>query len=417
MNILLILFALLPHNFHGCAISPDALHSWAVTLDTVPLDTLSIIHTSNGGLDWEKQINPVERQFFDVVSLDSLNVWICGVTGIILSTSNSGESWDIECDGHTKYYARLQMMDKKHGFAAGGDGIFGRKVGATWNRIFTPWWQTDFYGVAFVDTMNGWICGRPAPETGGEFSHIVHTTNGGYDWEKQVEDSVYDYFDVCFVNSKEGWVVGGNESTYEPIILHTTDAGVHWKEQTNVEGGYYLRAVEFVDDSTGWACGRFGTILKTTDGGESWNLQTNPADSTLFDIEFADSYRGVSVGYGVLLYTFNGGEDWNEGVVGIEEGYDAHMPFINVSPNPFISRTTIDIGVQTTDQSPWSSVSIYDISGRHVRSFSLPSSLFSHHRVIWDGRDDRGTSIPPGAYMCVVDNGCKRLVGKIIKIK
>ena len=423
MNMLLLLFALLPHNFHGCALSPDGFHGWAVTLDTVPFDTLSIIHTSNSGFDWLRQVNPAERQFFDVTCLDSLNAWISGVTGVILGTDDGGKTWTIETDGHTKYYARIQIIDTINGFAAGGDGIFGRMVGDFWQRVFTPWWQTDFYGVSFVDTLEGWMCGRPALEAGGEASQIVHTTNGGYNWELQLEDSVYDFLDVCFIDSLEGWVVGGKDTTYEARILHTTNGGVEWKVQPNITDGFYLRSVEFVDSSVGWAGGKFGTILKTTDGGESWNSQPNPADSTIFDIEFVDYYRGIAVGNRILLYTYDGGNNWYEGIVGIEEEEEDISRVFTVSPNPFIERTVISyqlsvIGKQpiTDDLSP-NTLNIYDLTGRLVRNLTPYTSRLTPYKVTWDGKDDHGIPVPAGLYLCVLNEGKEMLVSKIIKIR
>ncbi|OYD15420.1 hypothetical protein CH333_05850 [candidate division WOR-3 bacterium JGI_Cruoil_03_44_89] len=426
MNILLLLFAFLPHNFHGCAVAPDGMHGWAVTLDTVPLDTLSIIHTSNGGMDWEKQVNPLERQFFDVTCIDSNRAWICGVGGIILGTDDGGETWNIESDGHTKYYARIQLLDTLHGYAAGGDGVFGRKEGAIWQRVFTQWYQTDFYGVAFADTLNGWMCGRPSPEAGGEASHIVHTTEGGSSWELQVEDSVYDFLDICFIGGKYGWVVGGKDSTYEPLILHTADAGQHWDEQTNIEGGYYLRSVEFPDRYNGWACGMFGTILKTTDGGESWFSQPNPADSTIFDIELVDPFRGIAVGNGILLYRIEIARAWQEWVLGIEENNNIFSGF-TISPNPFNEKTVISYSIGScgqlsvigdqpiTDYRSPITFTIYDLSGRLIRRFTIYDLRFTS--VVWDGRDDRGNSVPTGTYMCVLDGGEVKLKQKIVKIR
>ncbi|MCK4256698.1 hypothetical protein KAX35_07400, partial [candidate division WOR-3 bacterium] len=41
---------------------------------------------------------------------------------------------------------------------------------------------------------------------------------------------------------------------------------------------------------------------------------------------------------------------------------------------------------------------IYDLSGRLVRTFPLPSSLFSPLKIVWDGKDAKGNSVPSGIY-------------------
>jgi len=74
-----------------------------------------------------------------------------------------------------------------------------------------------------------------------------------------------------------------------------------------------LYAVHFVSQTTGWAGGSNGTIMKTTDGGSSWTMQTLPTTSTVLDIEFTSSNTGfLCCGNGKIFKTTNGGDDWVE---------------------------------------------------------------------------------------------------------
>ncbi len=61
-------------------------------------------------------------------------------------------------------------------------------------------------------------------------------------------------------------------------------------------------------------------------------------------------------------------------------------------PNPF--RTAVSVSYATTDPGPLT-VSVFDVTGRRVRSFRLHSSA---GRFIWDGRSDAGTRLAPGTY-------------------
>ncbi len=53
----------------------------------------------------------------------------------------------------------------------------------------------------------------------------------------------------------------------------TTPSGWFW--QNPLPQGNTLRAVHFVNATTGTAVGEAGTILRTTDGGSSWVIQTS----------------------------------------------------------------------------------------------------------------------------------------------
>ena len=399
--------SMLAHNFHGCTIAQDGLHGWAVTLDRAAVDTLPIVRTCDGGMTWTRQQRPVAWQLFDVTCTDAYRAWACGMMGVILSTEDGGLSWSVESQGHTKYYTRIQMLDTLHGFAAGGDGVVGKKVGTSWQRIITPYYQTDFYGLCFLDTASGWLCGRPSIEAGGRYSHIVYTEDGGNSWILLWEDTTYDFLDIWFVDSVEGWVVGGNPNSYEPLIWHTTDGGLNWEPQICPTGSYYLRAVEFINKDTGWAVGMFGTILKTTDGGMTWSLQTSVAESTLFDVEFADAYRGIAVGNGWLLYTYDGGEHWYEGiVVGVNE--HSIEPEI-VIPNPFMKQLTMRVNSCNNLK-----LIVYDMVGRLVYEAELQHM---DGYIVWDGTNNSGMEVSPGTYICILYRDDVKTLYKVVKLK
>ncbi|MEE4260632.1 MAG: YCF48-related protein, partial [Bacteroidales bacterium] len=69
--------------------------------------------------------------------------------------------------------------------------------------------------------------------------------------------------DVTFIDSNNGWAVGDSGT-----ILHTSDGGNNWEFQ---ESGTIadLNSVFFVDENYGWICGDSSIILHTDNGGVS----------------------------------------------------------------------------------------------------------------------------------------------------
>ncbi|WP_350609877.1 YCF48-related protein, partial [Pseudoalteromonas sp. 41-MNA-CIBAN-0057] len=55
-------------------------------------------------------------------------------------------------------------------------------------------------------------------------------------------------------------------------VIKSVD-GNNWQQAQSVPTQVLLTAVEFTNDSNGWACGHDATIINTTDGGENWQLQ------------------------------------------------------------------------------------------------------------------------------------------------
>ena len=70
--------------------------------------------------------------------------------------------------------------------------------------------------------------------------------------------------DVIFVAEESGWAVGDKGT-----IIHTGNGGKDWELQPSTTP-LDLMSVHFVDEQTGWAAGKNGTIIKTDNGGESW---------------------------------------------------------------------------------------------------------------------------------------------------
>ncbi len=95
---------------------------------------------------------------------------------------------------------------------------------------------------------------------------------------------------------------------------------------------------------------------------------------------------------------------WITDSVGIEEPTvpgDQDTPvvaarFLGGRPNPFNPVTEL---VFVFDRPASGELSIYDLAGRRVRSFTLQGLAAGEHRVVWDGRSDAGTRQASGSYI------------------
>lgn len=166
--------------------------------------------------------------------------------------------------------AAVEFADRSHGWIVGrrtlphGDGIhhsFGGVIlrtldgGTTWDTTFLP---ASLDALFFLDAETGWTAGADGA--------IYHTSDGGTTWNRQQTPTGLFLRDIHFVDTNNGWVVGG---AYDHGIWRTTDGGATWKEQVvNTSGD--IMALWFHDAGNGWAVGREGELLRTTRGGESW---------------------------------------------------------------------------------------------------------------------------------------------------
>jgi photosystem II stability/assembly factor-like uncharacterized protein len=114
-----------------------------------------------------------------------------------------------------------------------------------------------------------------------------------------------DLFSVTFPTEETGWACGRWGT-----ILHTKDGGRTWAPQRS-STDYTLASIFFTDSQNGWAVGDGGTILRTVDGGASWVEQECPVSQFLNEVVFVNPQRGWTVGERTtILHTEDGGDHW-----------------------------------------------------------------------------------------------------------
>ena len=90
----------------------------------------------------------------------------------------------------------------------------------------------NLYSVKFFDNDTGWIVG--------DFGKILKTETGGDTWISQSEGTTKRLESIYSVDSLNAWVVGSD------IVLHSSNGGSNWNEQFLPEN-YYLLDVCFTD--------------------------------------------------------------------------------------------------------------------------------------------------------------------------
>jgi len=68
-------------------------------------------------------------------------------------------------------------------------------------------------------------------------------------------------------------------------------------------------------------------------------------------------------------------------------------------PNPFNSKTTIQFNFGHFKNNFYF-ISIYDLNGSLIRSFSIEDKVSGDSSVVWNGLDRSGKSVPSGVYFC-----------------
>ena len=121
---------------------------------------------------------------------------------------------------------------------------------------------------------------------------------------------------LWFTDSRNGWITGGGYRVEGGIVGRTRDGGRTWQFQSGVLTGggtdFSLGGVQFRDSLRGCSVGYGGIVMVTDDGGVTWRSVRygRSGGDGLARVQFLDSQNGWAVGPASVIRTKNGGESW-----------------------------------------------------------------------------------------------------------
>ena len=83
-------------------------------------------------------------------------------------------------------------------------------------------------------------------------------------------------------------------------------------------------------------------------------------------------------------------------------------------PNPFNPTTTIPFEIE---RAGWVRLTIFDASGRRVRTLIDENKEAGSHEQFWNGRDSRGKPVASGVYFLRLETEGRRDTRKMVLLK
>jgi photosystem II stability/assembly factor-like uncharacterized protein len=82
-----------------------------------------LFRTPDGGATWVEQDIEISVDFQDIKFVDSLNGWLAGDSGLVLSTNNGGDTWKLVDSGVSSSLRGLSFIDSEKGWFVGDNGV------------------------------------------------------------------------------------------------------------------------------------------------------------------------------------------------------------------------------------------------------------------------------------------------------
>jgi photosystem II stability/assembly factor-like uncharacterized protein len=362
----------------------------------------TILHTANGGTDWQSQLSGTIHALRGVSAIDANAATAVGDSGIILRTTNGGEIWELQPSGTACSLRAVSFTDANTGTVVGDSGTILRTTngGTIWISQ-TSGTMNNLRGVSFINSNIGTAVG--------DSGTILRTTSGGITWTSQLiqhtDPKTYKLYGVSFTDADTGTAVGYTSfvDNISPsigpggIILRTTDGGITWHSEatpyvSTIFSGCPLFGVSFTDANTGTAVGPdtigfAGVIWRITPDSESW-INQSFGNAGFYGVCFTDANTGTVVGEnGTIFHTTTGGvTSVKDNPIQLPEQFALEQNY----PNPFNPSTVINYKLAT---SCFVSMKVYDILGREIKT------LINEHKNVGDySITFNANNLPSGVY-------------------
>jgi photosystem II stability/assembly factor-like uncharacterized protein len=189
--------------------------------------------------------------YYSVCSVDGNSAWVVGGGGVVLTTRDSGRSWD-EQKLTENTLRTVFFLDNQRGLVAGdAENIFQTTDGGrSWIQVYDgiPGWPRQaITSIAMRSSDEGWAVG---------FSGIMlRTRSGGRSWELQKTLTSGHLFSIAFGQQAEGFAGGAGGE-----LLYSENGEQHWAVDRIEQVRGAVRGIAISDEDTVWAVGGEGGI-------------------------------------------------------------------------------------------------------------------------------------------------------------
>ena len=267
----------------------------------------NILSTTDAGTTYISLSGNGRLKYNDMCFLNDSTGYITGEDGVVLKTSDYGESWKplqgIPAEFSNNQARKIIFLDSLHGFAS-SDNIYKTSDGAkTWVKTTIPGPNLQFFPrqMYFFDSLKGLVQNDGI---------IYKTIDGGSSWT-DVATSASFYRDFAVNPAGKAFAVGyGGEAQV------STDEGTTWAP-FNLNTTKYLTGIYFYDSNIGFIGTADAAIFKTTNGGATWTeINTGTQGLQIRSFLFVNNAEGYMMcnnngGISWIYKTKNGGLTWD----------------------------------------------------------------------------------------------------------
>lgn len=282
-----------------------------------------ILYSDDGGNTWQQAVVPTRAMLTAIHFPRADRGWAVGHDGVILASTDRGESWTVQRDGLDAQKAlnleRLRDLETRlaqcHQSAV--DANAATASGALCDelddltfdledarsRVKEPVHAPPLLDVYFSDALHGVAVGA--------FNTLLRTVDGGLNWTLQ--SGRVDNPDEFHLNAVTG--NGGKQlwiAAEGGLLFTSEDGGASWESLESPYHGSWFGIIRAPGSGALLIFGLRGNLYRSSDDGKTWQQVEIATDRTLAGGTFINDKYAVLVGaVGTLLVSEDGALSFN----------------------------------------------------------------------------------------------------------
>ncbi len=383
----------------------DSLNGWACGLNG------TIIHTADGGENWFLQNTNTSNPIVDIYFLNHLIGWALSweyntppFGTYLLKTTDGGFTWATEfLEPEYEFFRTVFFLNEQFGLIGERLTYYTTDGGFNWNisqRDSDMFANLPFYQIKMFNDSLGFASGGVLDNAG----IIWKTSDSGRNWKTNAisPDEIFDFFIFDSLNILA--LSGDPEYRFGVGLIKSTDGGEFWSyEELPITAICF--GIDFRDDLEGWSAAGF-KFLYTTDGGITWSEIETPDSLEVYDVVFINNNTGFACGRNGVLLKYIPCPDVVNGNNNLT--LTEYKLFQNY-PNPFNPTTKLSFIISHPSLV---TLSVYDILGNVVAKLVDEYREAGRYEITFDA-----TNLQSGIYFYTLKAGSFIETKKMILIK
>jgi photosystem II stability/assembly factor-like uncharacterized protein len=318
---------------------------------TFLLNTIMLVAfvTNAQTFEWTEQNSGVSENLTDVYFASSQVGWAVGENGTVLYTGDGGNNWTSQIAGVDERVRAVFALDEQTAFIVGGElnkiMLSTTDGGTNWDSLDpnNQIGKSQILDVVFTSATNGWVITTDS---------IYYTSDAGVSWVNEVYSSDITRLSnraIAATTDSTAYIASRRQrngviNPYADVLVRRSnpEATIPWTNSTastfsTSDIGLY--AIDYADDSTGFAGGAEGIIYKSENPIGIWEINLDLSESNpniINSISFPTSTTGMfgigttvnETNYLLVYHTNDEGATWSsqpDSIAGLLQGI-VHSP-------------------------------------------------------------------------------------------